>query len=58
MRVIVGNPVLEVVDDGCDVFEVGLHLAMMAAALVGFAGFDEGRHGPEDPPLPAVLSQP
>ena len=55
MSVVVGNPGLEVVDDCGDVFEVGLHLAVIAAALVGLAGPDEGGHGSEDSPLPAAL---
>lgn len=56
--VVVGNPVFEVVDDCCDVLEVGLHLDVMTAALVGLTGPNEGRHGSEDPPLPAALPQP
>lgn len=55
--VVVGDAGLEVVDDGSDVLEVGLHLGVVAAALVGLAGADEGGHGPEDPPLPTTLPQ-
>lgn len=56
LLVVVIDPLFIVKDDGGDILKVRLHLQVVAAALVGLAGFDEVGHRFEDSPQPPILS--